>query len=173
VNSVPKMVETVTNVAILAVCGLLCWTLLTHKNFFSGAAPINAETTQLEGKMLPTLHGYHWGDHPGTLVLAIRRGCHFCEASLPFYKRLGDLEKKNALRAHVLAVMPDDQGSGAGALQSGGVAVEGIFNQPLDTINVSGTPTLLLLDTHGRVARAWVGQLTPQSENDVIVAAEK
>jgi hypothetical protein len=69
--------------------------------------------------------------------------------------------------------MPDDKESGAKALQSGGVAVDGVFSQPLDSLKVTGTPTLLLLDSNGRVARAWVGQLTPQGEKEVIAAVEK
>jgi len=69
--------------------------------------------------------------------------------------------------------MPDDRDSGAKALQSAGVAVECVFSQPLDSLQVSGTPTLLLLDAQGRVERAWVGQLTFQREKEVIAAAEK
>jgi hypothetical protein len=69
--------------------------------------------------------------------------------------------------------MPDDQDSATKELQSGGVAVDGVFNQPLNSIQVSGTPTLLLLDAKGRVAKAWVGQLTPQGEKRLITAVEK
>lgn len=70
-------------------------------------------------------------------------------------------------------MMPDDKSAGAGFLQSGDVAVEGVFSQPLDSIKVSGTPTLLLLDSKGRVAKAWVGQLTPQGEKELIAAVER
>lgn len=92
---------------------------------------------------------------------------------MPFYKHLGELEKSNFLHAHVLAVMPDDRPAGFASLESGGVAVEGIFNQPLNSIQVSGTPTLLLLDSSGRIVRAWIGKLTAQRENDLIAAVEK
>lgn len=171
---VRKVIEVITNISILIVCGLICWTLITHKTFnlrtiFAGGG----EEVHLEGRSLPALPGYRWADHQKTLVLAIREGCHFCANSLPFYKRLADLEKSNTLHAHVLAVMPNDQNSAAKELQSGGVVVDGVFNQPLSSIQVSGTPTLLLLDTNGRVAKAWVGQLTPQGEKKLITAVEK
>jgi hypothetical protein len=171
-----KVLEVVTNISILIVCGLICWTLATHKTFdlrtifAAGGGGVEAH---LEGLSLPPLHGYRWADHQKTLLLAIRTGCHFCEDSLPFYKRLAGLEKSNTLHAHVLAVMPDDRDSAAKELQSGGVAVDGVFNQPLNSIQVSGTPTLLLLDAKGRVAKAWVGQLTPQGEKRLITAVEK
>lgn len=69
--------------------------------------------------------------------------------------------------------MPDNQALGGAMLRSGGVIVDGIFSQPLESIKVTETPTLLLLDSSGRVDNVWVGQLSPQGEKDVISAAEK
>jgi hypothetical protein len=40
-------------------------------------------------------------------------------------------------------------------------------------LKVSGTPTLLLLDSKGRVERAWIGQLNPQGEKELIATVEK
>ena len=165
-----KIIEVAANLAIFVVCGLIGWTLLTHKSLPSGWG---REATRLEGVTLPPLPGYHWGDHQKTLVLAIRKGCHYCDSSLPFYKQLSGLEKSNTLHVHLLAVMPDDRASGAAYLQSGGVSVEAVFNQPLSSIRVSGTPTLFLVDAKGRIEHSWVGQLTPQGEKDVIAAVEK
>ena len=63
--------------------------------------------------------------------------------------------------------MPDDQSSGAAALTSAGMTAEGVFGQRLETLNVTGTPTLLLLDDRGRVKQAWVGELSAQGEKEV------
>jgi len=131
------------------------------------------ERARLEGVTLPSLPGYRWGDHQKTLVLAIRKGCHYCDSSLPFYKQLGGLEKNNALHAHLLAVMPDDPAAGTADLRSGGVSVEALFNQPLSSIQVSGTPTLFLVDAKGRIEHSWVGELTPQGEKDLVATLEK
>jgi len=166
-----KIVELATNIAIILVCGLLCWTFFTHKGLNFGAPPGGAESAHLEGLTLPSLPGYSWTSRPKTLVLAVRKGCHYCEESLPFYKRLSDLERGNGLHAHLLAVMPDDQVSGTKVLQSGGLTIDSVFNQPLNSIQVSGTPTLLLLNSTGRVVRAWVGQQTSQGEEEVISAS--
>lgn len=170
---VRKHVELVTNVAILVVCVLIGWSVITHKGLHFGQDEAGLEEAHLIGQTLPAPAGYHWADHQKTLVLAIRKGCHFCESSLPFYKRLGDLEKSNTLHAHVVAVMPDDPTDGATVLNSAGIAVEGVFGQRLDSMQVSGTPTLLLLDASGRVKHAWLGLLTPEQENAMIAAVEK
>ncbi len=164
-----RIIEVATNLAILVVCGLIGWAVLTHKNLPSGSG----ERASLEGVTLPSLPGYHWGDHPKTLVLAIRKGCHFCDASLPFYKKLSSLERNNTLHVHLLAVMPDDPAAGTADLRSGGISVEALFNQPLNSIQVSGTPTLFLVDAKGSIEHSWIGELTPQGEMDLIATLEK
>jgi len=125
------------------------------------------------GQTIAPLPGYRWSSYPKTLVIAIRRGCPFCDASLPFYRQLGEQERSNVLRAHVLVVMPNDESSGSSLLRKGNVEVQGIFGQNLDALRVSGTPTVLLLDSSGRIEREWIGQLTSRGEKDVINAAEE
>jgi hypothetical protein len=125
------------------------------------------------GQTLAPLPGYSWSRYPKTLVIAIRRGCPYCDASLPFYRRLGEQEKSNVLRVHVLVVMPNDASWGSGFLEKNEVEVEGIFGQRLDALRVSGTPTVLLLDSSGRIERTWVGLLSPRREQEVMNAAEE
>jgi len=131
-----------------------------------------SETGSLIGQTLAPLPGYSWSRYPKTLVIAIRRGCPYCDASLPFYRQLGEHERSNMLRAHVLLVMPDDASTGSRLLSKGDVEVQGIFGQDLEALEVPGTPTLLLLDSSGRIEREWIGQLTPSGEQDVMTAAE-
>jgi len=124
------------------------------------------------GRTLAPLPGYSWSSYPKTLVIAIRRGCPYCDASMPFYRRLGEEERSNELRAHVLLVMPNDASSGGGLLRKNDVEVQGIFGQDLGVLGVSGTPTILLLDSSGHIKRGWVGLLTPNGENEVMNAAK-
>ena len=37
------------------------------------------------GDKLASLDGWDWAAHDQTLVLGLRKGCHFCEDSAPFY----------------------------------------------------------------------------------------
>lgn len=127
----------------------------------------------LAGQTLEPLPGYSWSSYPKTLLIAIRRGCPYCDASLPFYKQLGEQEQSNMLRAHVLVVMPDAVSSGSGFLRKDDVEVQGIFGQNLNALDVLGTPTVLLLDSGGRIEREWVGQLTPGEEEQVLNAAKE
>jgi hypothetical protein len=130
-----------------------------------------SEEGGLAGQTLAPLPGYSWSSYPKTLVIAIRKGCPYCDASMPFYRQLGEQEKSNVLRAHVLVVMPNDEASGSRFLSKDDVEVQGIFGQELDALNVSGTPTVLLLDSSGRIEREWIGQLSPRAEKEVMNAA--
>ena len=39
---------------------------------------------------------------------------------------------------------------------------------PLESLQVSGTPTFILTDRKGEITNYWVGRLTPDKETDVI-----
>jgi hypothetical protein len=42
-----------------------------------------------------------------------------------------------------------------------------VVQSRLDSIGVSGTPTLLLVDSNGKVQQAWVGKLDDQGQRQV------
>jgi len=64
--------------------------------------------------------------------------------------------------------MPDPESTAKPELKTAGVNAESIFGQPLASIKVSGTPTLLLVDSAGHIRDAWVGQLQPEQEQEVV-----
>jgi hypothetical protein len=157
---------------VVAGCGLVL-ALLVHPRVHSRARQNGVADIHLVGQILPAPSGYTWASRHETLVLVIRKSCSFCEANFPFYKRLSNLERNNGLHAHVLVVMPDDLVSGMETLQSADLEFDRLFDQPLDALKISGTPTLLLLDARGRVTRSWVGQLNSDRQQEVISAAER
>jgi hypothetical protein len=123
------------------------------------------------GQALAPLPGYSWNSNQKTLVIAIREGCPYCDASMPFYRQLGEQERSARLRAHVLVVMPDGAASGSRFLSKENVGIQAVFGQRLGALKVLGTPTVLLLDSSGHIEREWIGELTPSGEKDVMAAA--
>jgi hypothetical protein len=86
---VKEKLEAATNLVVIAlacVVGYYFWQ--AHR---TPQSPL-PESVKV-GDQLPGLAVYDWKTHPRTLVLALRNGCHFCEASMPFYRKLADLEK--------------------------------------------------------------------------------
>src|SRR6202047_1851159 len=59
------------------------------------------------GANLASLDGWDWAAHDQTLVLGLRKGCHFCEDSAPFYQRLTAQQQGGSNSTIVVAVFPD------------------------------------------------------------------
>ena len=172
-TAIKRVIEQVTNIAIVIVCVLLCWSYLTKRNVKSANGRPGISSEQLVGLTLPTIPGYSWGSQPETLVMAIRVGCHYCADSMPFYMKLNDLERSNHLRAHLLVVMQEGKQAADQELNSDGLKIDRAFNQSFGPLKVTGTPTLMLANAQGRIVKGWVGELSPQGEREVIAAVGK
>ncbi len=77
-------IEVVANVIVILLAVVIG--SVFFKDRFTTPAP---ESSQVKGgDRLPSMDGWDWGAHDRTLVFALRKGCHFCEDSAPFYQRL-------------------------------------------------------------------------------------
>jgi hypothetical protein len=90
---------------------------------------------------------------------------------MPFYRRLVALRDQHQIDTQLVAVFPDSEGEARGVLKDARLdSVRLASGIPLSRINVTGTPTLLLVDRRGVVSRAWPGELTPDGEGEVLKA---
>jgi hypothetical protein len=90
---------------------------------------------------------------------------------MPFYRRLVALRDQRQIDTQLVAVFPDSEGEARGVLRDAQLDNIGLASGvPLSTINVNGTPTLVLVDKRGVVSRAWPGELTPDGEEEVLNA---
>ena len=153
-----RLLEILANLAILVVAiivvGNFVWARWKPKQ-------------QLEAPKVGTkvsLPGIKWDDG-STLVLALQKGCRYCEESSAFYRRLCD--QRSGSQPRMLAVVPGDKSDIARYLSEQGVLVDEIINASLSVVNVSATPTLLLVDRSGNVTDVWVGKLDSSKETAV------
>jgi hypothetical protein len=161
-----RKIEVVANVIVIAFAVVVGSVFL--KDRLSPAAPdSNVVKT---GDKLAKLAGWDWGAHDQTLVLGLRKGCHFCEDSAPFYQRLIAQQHQGGSNSTIVAVFPDSADTAKEVLQSEGLGVQALGGVPLETMKFSGTPTLLLVDRSGTVVNAWIGMLSPREELEVIRA---
>lgn len=122
------------------------------------------------GDTLPAIAGFGVQAGKPTLVMAMRRGCEYCEASMPFYKKLAALERDNALTASLLAVLPDNETAAKAFLDQHALELPFTGDVPLAGIHVAGTPTLILAGPNRKILRVWVGELTPVGQQEVLDA---
>lgn len=114
------------------------------------------------------ISGVQWSHSQRTIVLALSSHCHFCTASARFYKRLQEAAKARGVP--VVAVLPQPTDEARSYLENLGVPVAMVKQATLDSLNVSATPTLMIVDSEGKVVSSWVGQLPSSQEKDVFSA---
>ncbi len=162
-------VEVAANVAVI-VLAVVIGTVFLMNRF--GAPRLDPNEVKA-GDQLPGLPAYKWNAHERTLVLALRSGCHFCEASMPFYRKLAQLEQSNQLGAHLVAVLPDNPAVVHQLVETQQLTLEVLPLFELGQVKVQATPTLMLVDEQGRVSKVWMGQLPAAEEAEVIAAISK
>ena len=161
-KNLSKKLESLISIFILLFCGFLSGFLI-HKHFFS--LPDQSQAIKTADKQI-TLPDINWSEQSKTLILALQTSCHFCNESAPFYKRLiEDVKGKNI---KLVAVLPTDVEESKKHLDKLGLTAIDVKQSSLDSIQVNGTPTLILVDDKGEVTNYWVGKLPPNKESEVI-----
>jgi hypothetical protein len=156
-------IEAAANIIVIVLAVVVGSVFL--KDRLSSVAPeSNAVKT---GDNLANLDGWDWGAHDQTLVLGLRRGCHFCEDSAPFYQRLIAQQQQGST---IVAVFPDTVDVVKEVVQSEGLRIHALAGVPLERLKIDATPTLLLVDRNGTVLNAWIGMLSPRQELEVMKA---
>jgi hypothetical protein len=159
-------IEMIANVIVILLAIVIGSVYL--KDRFSTPAPEPSGVKT--GDKLPHLDGWDWAAQERTLVLVLRNGCHFCEDSAPFYQRMAAKERQDGSNVAIVAVFPDGADAVNEVVRSESLGVRALTGVPLDRLNVSGTPTLLLVDRSGTVLKAWIGMLSPRQELEVMRA---
>lgn len=114
----------------------------------------------------PVVPNINWKENDKNLLIVLKQGCPFCAESAGFYQKLISETNKNNVR--VIAVLPQDIKESKKYLNELNIPIQEIRQSSLESINVSGVPTLALIDKNGVVTNTWIGKLTPEEELNVI-----
>jgi thiol-disulfide isomerase/thioredoxin len=136
--------------------------LLVKQKFFNTAAKPPEPTV---GRQVALSGDYFRGDQR-SVVLVLQTTCGFCNASMPFYKRLIELSREKNI--NYIAVFPQTVEEGTQHLSKYGVAGLKVVQSDIDKFEASGTPTLIITNDKGVIERVWVGKLTPDKESEVV-----
>jgi thioredoxin-related protein len=147
--------------SLTATYVLVDQTLANHKS----TAALNPSV--LLNKKLP-LDNAAWGNAHYTVVIAMTTVCHFCHDSIPFYKSLADMEHNRPGQFQMVTVSPEAQKTTGDYLQQNQMPVDRVESAFLSSIDVSGTPTVFVVDSSGTVKKVYVGQLPPSRQQELI-----
>jgi hypothetical protein len=160
-----KRIETTANV-VLIVAGLLFCFIVAH-SYFAILPSWSAKHQAPEaGDKLSGIN-LDWAGNKKTLVMVLRQGCHFCEESLPFYRHILGIAKEGK-NVHIVIAMDLSSDNGLNYLRTNDLnGAEFVTSSPTN-VNVSGTPTLILVNNEGVVVNRWIGKLKLGAENEVM-----
>ena len=167
-NKFQRIAEFAANLAIIVavIVGVTVWLRRPNR-----ADPLpNASITRSPETKYSTLGtqiaipGVDWNAHKATLVVAISTACHYCVASTPFYREM----THSVHVAPIVVVMPQREQDARTFLREHDITPRSVVSANLASIQVSATPTLLLISSSGIVTKEWVGELTNIQRHEVI-----
>ncbi len=162
-----KKIGLAANVAIILVAIAIVCTLVQRRSQFKNVGPDpRVDPVTLIGHQFPIQS--NWTGEHKNVVLALQVGCHFCEASAPFYKKLASYAASR--HVGILAVLPQTVSVDQAYIKDLGIEGAQVKSSALTTIAVGGTPTLFVLNDKGVVEQVWQGQLQEGDESKVLQA---
>ena len=160
-----KILNRTVNVAIIIVSIVFAGVVIHRYLVTNNAYPALAAEIPV-GKKLD-LPGTNWEANGHTVVVALRKGCRFCDESASFYQRLNrDISGRKDIS--IIAVLPDTVENSREHLNKLEVPFSEIKEAHLKSVKVSATPALLLVDKTGTVIAGWIGKLSSEKEQEVI-----
>jgi thioredoxin-related protein len=162
---VQKKIELFANIAIILVAVILGYVLVKQFVFTPAPTP-PGQTKQPEIGAKMALPDTDFSQKDKTLILALKKGCHFCSESAPFYQKLAQIAAEKNVR--LIAAFPHSVEDGQGYLKELNVPVNELKQGDFAALSVGGTPTIILTDKNGEIKKVWLGKLPPEKENDVI-----
>lgn len=172
-DKLSKKVEFLAHLATIAIA-ILLGIAVTQQFFARTPVATNAmrypeppTSAQVRAGVKLSVPDVDWGKNDRTLLLTLSKGCHYCSASAPFYRRLAQ-ETAGRKDVGLVALLPQAVEDGRGYLSGLGVEVPDVRQASLDSLGVVGTPTLILVNKQGVVIDSWRGQLPPFKEEEVL-----
>lgn len=164
-SKLSQRVELFANIAIILVAILLGYFLIQRFFFQQNPQPQQPPTEIAKGTKI-SLAEVDWQANQKTLLIVLQKGCKFCTESMPFYKTLVEKAKEKGVK--LVAVLPNSREEGSQYLRENGVEIQEIKQAQLNSVNVRGTPTLILVNDNGKVLSSWVGKLPANKEHEVV-----
>jgi thioredoxin-related protein len=160
-----KKLELLANVAIILVAIILCF-VLVKKFVLTDSAPTPPERKQPTVGAKIALPDTDFSVKEKTLLMALKKDCRFCTESSEFYRKLTAAAGEKGVR--VIALFPHSAADGQEYLNQINVSVEDKRQADFASLNVAGTPTLIITDKNGEIKQFWVGKLPPEKEKEVL-----
>jgi peroxiredoxin len=147
---------------IIALAVVVAAGALVKRTFFPGPGSPNLPRINAGERL--SVPNVDWERNKKTLVFFLKKDCAYCTSSAPLYRQLiADASKRNVVS---LAILPNSADEARKYLQYLELPIENIQTGPLSAYKISGTPTVLFVDSQGIVRSVWFGA-APDREKEM------
>lgn len=157
----PK-VELTANLLIIAVAILLIG-FIAQRYFV--AAPSKPPTKSPAAGRKLSVPDVDFSTNDKNLFVVLQKGCRFCSESAEFYKKL--IAETKGKNVKIVAILPQPKQEAEEYLNGLGIQGIEVRQSQLDSLDVGGTPTLIITNKLGEVSHFWIGKLPPEKEKEV------
>jgi hypothetical protein len=163
--------ELAANIAEVGVSVILAGLIIETRLERRSASTVRQAglSQKYEGKSLK-LNGVNWKAAPVTLVLQISSSCSFCAESLPFYRRFRLSRQSSDRRVPIIAVSADRAEEIVRYIKTQQIAADQVLHVENGHLPLPYTPTILFVDSNARVLRAFVGKLSDEAEQAILLS---
>jgi peroxiredoxin len=158
--NIAKKVEVGANVAIIIAVVIIGILFVRNQSGRQQAAHEISVGTKF------ALQDVNWTTKEKSIVFALSTTCHFCSESADFYRQISEACKERNIRT--IAVFPQSAAAAEEYTKKMGLHFDEVRQASLSGLEISGTPTLLIIDNGGLVRNVWVGKLPMQTEKEVL-----
>lgn len=172
INKWRRNLEIGTNLAVLVSCIVLTVFVIKSRSAAPYNTPVLTNTIPggvKGGDTFPAIEGIKFDATDRTLILALNTGCHFCEESIPFYKRL-PLNPSRTAGTQIVAIFPNKTDEARKFFTAANLEFPVVGGQDFAKLGIEGTPTLVLLSHDGKVRKVWRGELSLGDQKKVLSA---
>ena len=111
------------------------------------------------GQQFSAVPNVDYGSAQQTLLIALNTDCSYCKESVPLYRRVMDAYPPGSKSVRVVALFPNKSKEVADYLTANSLKVDSISDVNFTTLHVSGTPTMILVNSRGELQNFWLGRL--------------
>src|ERR1700694_2276034 len=165
-DTLRNYLEIATNAAVLIVA-LLIISVFVGAYFVKTSPKPRPDAGLRVGQTFSPVAGVNYNDAPKTLLIAMSTQCSYCAASMPFYKKLVDSQHGDHPATHVVGILPGSEQEIREFVQQQQLNIDTKVAD-LRGLGLNATPTMVLVDSHGKILNFWIGKLSPESEAEVL-----
>lgn len=165
-----ERIEALANILIILVSILVVVVIVRQylsnsgESARTGSPPGSEEISA--GKNI-SVEGIDWSHSRKTVLLVLSSNCRYCTQSVEFYQKLV-LKRQNGEQLRIIALFPHSVELGRRYLADHNVYVDDVKEVSMPQLGTYFTPTIILVDSGGKIVNSWVGKLQPDKENEIM-----